>query len=99
MPSPYGAGATTVVPWIKTPVAFELSPVVGSTTVSDGVVAPLATSTAPRVPAEFSQPWPVAPLFAQGQGAVTPSPVHEIVPSSGWHTERCVRNPSMPASQ
>src|SRR5580765_1684458 len=97
-PSPYGAAVTRVWPWITTLKAVLSSPVVVRTTVSAGVVVPLATRCAPRVAAELSQPLPVAPLFAHGQGAERPSPAHRLVPSSGWQTGLTVRNPSTPAS-
>ena len=63
----------SVLPCSRIESACGNSPSVVSTTLS-GEVLPLALSSAPPVAAEFSQPWPDAPLFAHGQGASDPSP-------------------------
>src|SRR5206468_1082659 len=74
-PSPKSAGATDALPCRRMLVAVAISPEEVKCTVSQARLAsPLATSSAPPVPAEFWQPWPEEPLFAHGQAAIVPSP-------------------------
>src|SRR5436190_19038528 len=48
-------------------------------TIASGCVDPLASSSAPPVDAEFSQPCPLVPLFAHGHVVANdPSPEHSV---------------------
>ena len=68
--------------------AVGFSPDEASASVSEERLGlPEADSSAPPVPAEFSQPWPASPLFPHGQDASVPSPKQEAT-IGGWPRSR-----------
>src|SRR6187549_635273 len=91
VPSPNTIGeARIVLPWSRIALAVGSWPEEFIVTVS-GLTVPLATSSAPPVAAELSQPRPGAPKFAQGQAtpAGEPSPAQNglnvFVSSTSWN--------------
>src|SRR5258705_9319417 len=83
-PSPKNTGPISRLPCRKIVNAVGRSPVAVNTSVSaERLGTPTAESCAPPVEPEFSQPCPLAPLFAHGQAAPVPSPKQKaLIPVS-----------------
>src|SRR6187401_2494987 len=84
MPSPKLVPAVSLEPCQKTVSDVGRSPEEVSRRLSAPRLGePVAASSAPPVPIEFSQPWPAMPLLPHGQGAPDPSPKQKLVTGEG----------------